>query len=358
MISLPSEPGASAVDAERLLNAVETVGLLVVGPGGELVFANARIASLWAVPLETGAPWSLAFPDGMPEEVARATQACLDKGQTVSVPDAHGRAWLPLSQDHGLHQWLIFKPFPLEDGARGCLIEVRQDQGARGGEHGATGQALRDIVIAAASHDLRNPLLRIQSSVEIAREELDETGVTLSAEVVQAFDWINASAEALKAHLDTLMHYSRLEAQAMPPTPLDIARILRDVLAADPLPEGTSIEVARDLPRMCAPEPAMVLVLRSLITHFLPHLGRAGRTLRLEGGREATMDWVHLVDPGPGAAGTADDHGPERRPGDGGLGISLAQGVIHSLGGDLVIAERPDGRSGTMFRLSLPRCLT
>ena len=214
--------------------------------------------------------------------------------------------------------------------------------------------------LAAASHDLRQPLQAIHLLIEALRRTRDPTQ---SAPLLER---LSASALALDEVLDELLDMSRLQAGLI--TPQKTALSVNDLLSRldgemRPLAEQKGLELCF-VPTQAwvYSDPQMLLrMLRNLISNALRHTvqGTVLVGCRLRGDEIGIL----VCDTGPGIA--PEHHqdifrafhqlgNPERDRRKGlGLGLAIVDGLCHLLGHRVVLTSVP-GR-GSRFELRVPR---
>lgn len=197
--------------------------------------------------------------------------------------------------------------------------------------------------LAAVSHDLRTPLTRMRLRLErlpegVDKERLRQNVAQMDGMIGQVLDYLQAG-EQQNLQVVTL---ERL-----------VSRVCADLASADePLPvQGRvgAVEVDALMMQRC---------LQNLITNAL----RYGREVGVRLEREAGWVHVHVEDRGPGIDPTQlasivepfvrGEGSRNRAHGGYGLGLSIAQRIAASHGGQLMLANREGG--GLQATVSLP----
>lgn len=214
--------------------------------------------------------------------------------------------------------------------------------------------------LAAASHDLRQPVHALGLLAAQAQAELEGRRASGTADQLQAM------AQALDSLIDALLDISRLDggAVALHPRPMPLAPLF-DRLA----PEFAVLAEARGLQWRLRPTPLWVRsdpqqlerMLRNLLSNAMTHTRRGGVMLaaRARGDRVRIDVW----DTGPGIAPEhqarvfeefvqLDNPGRDRRRGHG-LGLAIVARLARLL--DHPVALRSRVGRGSCFSLSLPR---
>jgi signal transduction histidine kinase len=205
---------------------------------------------------------------------------------------------------------------------------------------------------ALVTHELRTPITGIIAAVSTARRaEMAE----LQPEM---HDIIDRQARRLDEMVEDLITSARLERPELAPrtVAVDAAAVAR-LAAKDALVAGQAVEVT-------GPECAMVLgddeSLRRVIDNLIGNACKYGAPpIRLDVAAKSGRMIVSVLDGGPGIAEADRERVFERfhrldqdraQPGLG-LGLSIVQGLVRSLGGRVWVEDAPGG--GAAFRVEL-----
>jgi two-component system sensor histidine kinase KdpD len=215
----------------------------------------------------------------------------------------------------------------------------------------------RTALLAAVSHDLRNPL----ASVKAAVASLRSTDVAWSPQdEAELLETIEESADRLTALVANLLDMSRISTGAVRAahTEVGLAEAVRASLA--PLPGGDRIEV--DVPPdvvVLADAGLLDRVLANICENALKYTPASAR-VRIDASAGPERVVLRIADTGPGVR----DHDqarlfvPFQRLGDVpqrdgvGLGLAVAQGLTEAMGGTIATEDTPGG--GLTFVLELP----
>ena len=199
----------------------------------------------------------------------------------------------------------------------------------------------RTSLLAAIGHDLRTPITRMKLRVEwLADEELRRKML--------------ADLDEMQAMVSATLAFGRDVAADEPAVPLDLAALLRTVLdeAADAAPElagclhyaGPEHAVVRGRPM------ALKRAVANLVSNAAAYGG--GARVSLLPPADGAMR-VLVEDDGPGIAPEQLERVFEpfyrlegsrnRETGGTGLGLSIARNILRAHGGDVVLANRPEG---------------
>lgn len=219
---------------------------------------------------------------------------------------------------------------------------------------------------ADVAHELKNPLASLRSAVEalgsVRRAEDREQLFHLIAQDVKRIDRLILDISAA----------SRLEAELSRtrPSPVDLAELVpgmgQALERASPWrgKARLDVKVPPDIPAVVlADRGRLEQVIANLVDNamgFSPDRGTV--TLGLE--RDGNHVTLFVEDEGPGVP--ADQREAiferfysERPPGEAygthsGLGLSIVRAIVEAFDGEVLVTDRPDGRSGARFLIRLP----
>ncbi len=203
-------------------------------------------------------------------------------------------------------------------------------------------------ILAAVSHDLKSPITRLKLRSEMLSDSTQREKFLRDLDDMETM--INAT-------LDFLRGESRQESGV----PLDINALL-STLRDDIQAVGGIVELsgAADSPLLARPQ-ALKRCLANLLDNAVRYGGSAHITV--EDSTEALT--LHIDDHGPGiVAGELEslfepfrrgESSRNRATGGAGLGLAIARNLARAHGGDVTLANRPEG--GLRATLTLPRGL-
>jgi two-component system sensor histidine kinase KdpD len=215
----------------------------------------------------------------------------------------------------------------------------------------------RTALLAAVSHDLRNPL----AAAKVAVASLRSSDVTFSDEdEAELLETIEESTDRLSALVANLLDMSRINTGSISAvlTEVDLAEVVRGSIA--PLAGGERIEVSVD-PEVVVLADAGLLdrVLANICENALKYTPGSAH-VRIDATTAGDRVLLRIADTGPGVQ----DHdqarlfAPFQRLGDVpqqdgvGLGLAVAHGLTEAMGGTIATEETPGG--GLTFVLELP----
>lgn len=202
----------------------------------------------------------------------------------------------------------------------------------------------RTTLVGAIAHDLRTPLTRLRFRIEAVPEGLRETLIS--------------DIDEMDAMVSATMEFARESARPGPQVRLEIASLVETVI--DEAAETGGLANIDDTQRLIVDGDSIALkrVLENLVNNALKFGTRArARAFGRDG-----MAIIEIDDDGPGIP-LADierafepfhrlETSRNRDTGGLGLGLSVARAIARSHGGDVVLANRPEG--GLRATLSLP----
>jgi two-component system sensor histidine kinase KdpD len=225
-------------------------------------------------------------------------------------------------------------------------------------EHLAEANELRTALLQAVSHDLRTPLASIKASAS----SLLQSDVAWTPEQRREFAaTIDAEADRLNRLVTNLLDMSRLQAGAV--TVLRRSVYLEDVVAAalasvehDP----ARVEVA--VPETVPPVEADTMLLERALANIIANAfawSPERAKVRIEAAPIGDRVHLRVIDRGPGVdpADRERVFQPFQRLGDRstqagvGLGLAVARGFVHAMGGEILLEDTPGGGLTVVFDL-------
>jgi signal transduction histidine kinase len=211
-------------------------------------------------------------------------------------------------------------------------------------------EASRQAFVSTASHELRTPLASLQATLELLGEEAESPRAAGRAETALR------QTHRLVGLATDLLDLSRVDGDApLAPEPLELGDHVRAVareLAARLESDGRSLEV-RGGPAVAVADPAAAARIARVLLDNACRYGAGAVTAEVSSdGRRALLV---VADEGPGLAPGEDERvfvrftrgsAGARSPGAG-LGLSIARGLAHAMGGELT-------GHGARFELALP----
>jgi len=230
----------------------------------------------------------------------------------------------------------------------------------------ATAERLETLVrsqqafVADASHQLRTPLAALRLRLENLEAEQADGEETRPEDIERSL----AEVQRLSRLVDSLLVLTRAEADRRAPESIDLGRIVadrRDAWAAYAAEAGVRVEVEAPAILVRSVPGRLEQVLDNLISNALD-VAPAGSAIRVQVLKRGEMAEVQVRDAGPGIPAEqrarAFDRfwrgGAVRRDGGGfGLGLAIVRELVAADGGDVALADAPEGGLAVVFRLPL-----
>jgi signal transduction histidine kinase len=220
----------------------------------------------------------------------------------------------------------------------------------------------RRELVAWASHDLRTPLASLRAMVEALEDDLAEPAEYLPA--------IRVQTELLSGLVEDLFELARIDSGALAlelreASLGELVTSCLESLQADARARGVRLESRVELSNPLvnvAPEKVQ-RVLLNLVTNAVRHSHREG-TVAVVVQTDTDHVVVAVEDEGSGLAPGApqrmfehfwrEDESRTRSSGGAGLGLAIAQGLVHAHGGTIWAENRHEGGARVAFTLPLP----
>lgn len=206
--------------------------------------------------------------------------------------------------------------------------------------------AERTRLVAALAHDLRTPITALRLRLEFLPDD-DNTRA------------MSATLEDMAHMSEAALTFMREEASAEATRRMDLTALV-DAVAEDYRAADAPVlfEPGARITLVCRPV-AIRRALRNVIDNALAY----GETAEVTLVGSADQVVIEIADHGPGIAESEMDTvfdafvrletSRSRETGGVGLGLSIARSVVRAHGGDITLANRPEG--GLLVRMTLPR---
>ncbi|MEZ6183464.1 MAG: ATP-binding protein [Planctomycetota bacterium] len=243
--------------------------------------------------------------------------------------------------------------FALEERMQGLQDDLAKTQERlRQAEHlSVVGQ-----LAAQVAHEIKNPLGPIKGYATILERRLEEAGA-LDEVVARGLQVIREEVETIDARARALLELSR------PPVPerepLDAVAILDEALTLERAANRgiRFVWAPEDEDPDRAPLESDRLLLRGVLVNLLRNAAQASPPdgevrVRLATDPRGFAVWID--DDGPGVGADPEQwFAPFRsqRAGGTGLGLAIARGTVEALGGEVTLAQRPEGGTRATVRL-------
>ncbi len=222
-----------------------------------------------------------------------------------------------------------------------------------------TMDTVRTALLRAVSHDLRTPLSSIKAMVSGL---LDESVEWSPVQVTDALKVVDEETDRLNRLVGNLLDASRLQigTLAMSIADVDIADVIAQALhSVGRDADSVAVDVAADLPAVRADGALLERSLANIVSNALKHGG--SEPPRLSVGAVGSSVHLCVIDRGPGipVGQRSRVTEPFQRLGDEhsavegvGLGLSIAQGFVNAMGGEMALDDTPGG--GLTVTIVLP----
>jgi signal transduction histidine kinase len=224
----------------------------------------------------------------------------------------------------------------------------------------------RDDFLAAASHDLKNPLTAIRGSVQMLERTLKRTGAIPPERLASSIRTISGAAGRMTTLVDELLDVARLRMGGplvLEYAPMDLVALAREQAAMQQ--SGTEhhrIVVAAELPELVGvwDRRRLERVVENLLSNAIKY-SPSGGEITLTVRREADMAVLSVTDQGMGIPAADLPHVFERfrraanvlgRIEGTGIGLSAAAQIVYQHGGNLDLQSREG--EGTTVTVLLP----
>jgi signal transduction histidine kinase len=213
--------------------------------------------------------------------------------------------------------------------------------------------------VATVSHELRTPLAVIRS----AADNLADGVVSDEARIRQYGQLVKREGLRLTDLVEQILEFAGLQSgqRTMAARPVEVGRLLREVVATAPADLRVELAIADNLPSVAGDEAALRRVFQNLVGNAIKYGGSAG-WLRVAATFTAATLEVRVSDRGIGiaAADQARVFDPFYRAPDvvaaqiqgAGLGLSLVKRIVEAHAGRITLESAPG--EGSTFTVSLP----
>ena len=222
--------------------------------------------------------------------------------------------------------------------------------------------------LAVMTHELRTPLNAVIGYAEIIHEDLDAEG---RADLAGDAARITASARHLLGLIDQILNLSSMDAgqEALSPRELDVRKLIEDAIAVvqdDARAAGNriSLRVTADAERAFTDGGKLAVCIGALLSNAVKFTSDGLIAVTAEREDSGGRDWLSVAvsDTGVGIAAddlsrvfmpfTQIDSSSTRAKGGMGLGLSIAQRLSHTLGGE--VRASSELGVGSTFTLRVP----
>ncbi|SFC74114.1 4TM region of histidine kinase [Halobiforma haloterrestris] len=215
----------------------------------------------------------------------------------------------------------------------------------------------------AASHDLQEPLRMVTSYLQLLERRC---GDDLDADGEEFLEYAVDGAERMRAMIDGLLAYSRVETRGEPLEPIDLEDVLEDVRKDLELrieETDTDLEVG-ELPRVEGDPSQLRQLFQNLLSNAIDYSGDEPPRIEVVAERDGEEWIVSVSDEGVGIGPEEQErifevfqrlHSHEEHPGTG-IGLALCKRIVERHGGEIRVDSEPG--EGATFSVTLPAATT
>ena len=213
----------------------------------------------------------------------------------------------------------------------------------------------------AASHDLQEPLRMVSSYLRLIEQRY---GDSFDEDGEEFLEYAVDGAERMRAMIDGLLAYARVETQGRPFEAVDLETVFEDVLADLQFRiEETEASIAcESLPTVTGDGDQLRQVLQNLLSNAIEYSGDEPPRVTVSGTRtDADSEWaISVRDEGVGIEPDDADrvfaifqrlHSAEECAGSG-IGLAMCKRIVERHGGEIRLESEP-GR-GSTFSFTVP----
>ncbi|WP_089787120.1 MEDS domain-containing protein [Natronobacterium haloterrestre] len=214
----------------------------------------------------------------------------------------------------------------------------------------------------AASHDMQEPLRMVSSYLQLIERRADD----LSGETREFLSFAIDGADRMRAMVDGLLAYSRVQSDGDPLEPVDLEDVLADVRSDLQLRlEETDADLdAEPLPRVNGDGEQLQQLFRNLIENAITYSGDEPPQVDVTAERDGDEWTISVHDEGIGIDPAEQDrifdlfdrlHSREAYDGTG-IGLALCERIVERHGGEIRVDSEPG--EGSTFSVTLPAATT
>ncbi len=204
----------------------------------------------------------------------------------------------------------------------------------------------KDVMLGAIGHDLKTPLAALRVRIESVEDEHERGRMA-------------ASIEDITRSLDDILSLARVGRASEPPERAELSSLVASVVEEfEDMGEPVTLTESS---RMV--HPVHVTWLRRALRNLISNAVRYGKSAEVSLTQSGTDITLRVEDNGPGIPAdrieamlepfTRGEASRNRDTGGAGLGLTLARAIAEQHGGELVLANRPEGGLRAEIRLPL-----
>lgn len=202
-------------------------------------------------------------------------------------------------------------------------------------------------MVAAISHDLRTPITRLKLRAEFVDD-------------VEQREKMLRDLDEMETMIKESLALAREDANPEPHAKVDLGRLIADSVEGM---EHVAIEVDPALAKGAATMEAQPIALKRAVANLVENAVVYGKCAKVRLSQTPKEFEIRIEDEGPGIPEPEFERvfrpfyrlepSRNRDSGGAGLGLAIARSIVRSQGGDIVLANRPEG--GLRATISLPK---
>jgi light-regulated signal transduction histidine kinase (bacteriophytochrome) len=204
-----------------------------------------------------------------------------------------------------------------------------------------------------ASHDLKAPLRAIGHLAEWISEDIAPYA---SAETLENLALLKGRVSRLQQLLNGLLGYARVGNPQRPVEMVDVAEMVRDIVAITPPPQGFAVACQGPMGSVRTYRIPLRAVLENLISNALKHHDRATGRVDISMCRRGRLVEIRVADDGPGISPRFHERifvifqtlASRDEVETNGIGLAIVKKKVESHGGTVRVESQPPQR-GTCF---------
>jgi two-component system sensor kinase FixL len=356
---------ARAVEQERnlLRLVIDTIPdfVWVKSREGRYVIANEALAQAYGTTVRNVQGRRDTDFSPTPEQVERYRR---DDLEVIATRNAKRVAEEPLTYADGSTHWLTTTKVPLirEDGGCDRLLAVATDiTGRKGAEEkqiqlfqklSEINQELKDFAYVV-SHDLKAPLRAIRTLADwLATDYQDK----LDAPGKENLQLLSRRVERMQNLIDGVLQYSRVGRTEEETVPVDLSRVVPEIIEDLAAPAHIAIRIETDLPVVDAHPTRITQVFQNLLSNAIKYMDKPQGNIAVGCVEEESFWRFHVSDNGPGIAPkdferifklfqtlTCRDDSEST-----GVGLTITRKIVELYGGKIWV-ESETGQGSTFF---------
>lgn len=209
-----------------------------------------------------------------------------------------------------------------------------------------------------SSHDLKSPIRGISNLLEWVREDL---GDAAPEPVKHNLDRMALRVERMERLIEDLLSYARSGQRSTKVEPVNLPRLVQDVVELEPRPAGLRLELDLRAEGLETAQTPLTTVIRNLYSNAIKHHDKPEGCIRIEAVEQGSHVRISVIDDGPGIPAAARERvfrlfqtltASERM--SSGLGLAVAKRLTEGHGGRIELRDNPEG-IGCRFEVWWPR---